>query len=50
MNHELRGNAMIAELVDQRNKALDRCAILAADLAEAQAKIKELEAKTEAPQ
>lgn len=42
---ELRANAMLAEITAQRNMALDRCAVMAADLAHAQAKIKELEAK-----
>lgn len=40
---ELRANAMIAELTAQRNMALDRCAMIAAELAEAKAKLKELE-------
>lgn len=43
-NLELRGNAMLAEITAQRNMALDRCAVIAADLAQAEAKIKELEA------
>lgn len=48
-NLELRGNAMLAEITAQRNMALDRCAVIAADLAQAEAKIKELEAKPAEP-
>ena len=40
---EIRGNAMIAELTVQRNSALDRCAVLAADLAIAKARLKQSE-------
>lgn len=40
---ELRGNAMLKELTTQRNSALDRCVLLAADLAVAETRIKELE-------
>ena len=40
---ERRATAMMGELVAQRNAALDRCAMLAADLAMAQEKIKTLE-------
>jgi hypothetical protein len=36
---ELRANAMIAELVAQRNAALDRCAALQADMASLRAKL-----------
>lgn len=42
MNVELRGNAMVAELVSQRNQAMDRCAMLAADNAELRAEIEML--------
>ena len=40
---EIRGNALISELTIQRNSALDRCAVLAADLAIAQARLKQSE-------
>ena len=47
---EIRGNALISELTVQRNSALDRCAVLAADLAIAQARLKQAETeKTEKP-
>lgn len=36
---ELRANAMLAEMAAQRNAALDRCALLAAELAVALAAI-----------
>jgi hypothetical protein len=48
MNIPVRSNAMIGELIRQRNEALDRCAAFAADLAEVRAKLAELE-KPEAP-
>lgn len=42
---ELRANAMIAELVSQRNAALDRCAALQADVAVLKARMAVLEAR-----
>lgn len=46
---ELRANGMLAEVIGQRNSALDRCAGLQADIAVLKARIAELE-KPEAPQ
>ena len=40
--NEHRGNAMLQELARQRNEALDRCALMAAEIAELQSKINEL--------
>jgi hypothetical protein len=42
-NIELRANAMLAEVVGQRNSALDRCVSLQADIAMLKARIEELE-------
>lgn len=49
-DYEIRGNAIISELTKQRNSALDRCALMAAELAQAQAKIKELEPQKDKPE
>lgn len=40
---ELRANAMLSELKAHISGLVDRCAVLAAELAQAQSKIKELE-------
>lgn len=45
MNIELRANAMLQELSAQRNSALDRCAVLQAEIASLKARIQELEEK-----
>lgn len=47
---ELRGNAMLAEVIGQRNSALDRCATLQGDIAVLKARIAELERPKEPPQ
>lgn len=44
---ELRANAMLSELKAHLNAAVDRCAVLAADNAVLQTRIKELEAEKE---
>lgn len=46
---ELKTQAMIAEIEQQRNWALTRCAQLVAEMAVMQAKIKELEKPKEEP-
>lgn len=48
VSHE-RINAMLQELANQRNSAFDRCVLLAAELAEVKAKLKELEGATDNP-
>lgn len=40
---ELRVNALVAEIIGQRNSALDRCAALQADIAVLKARIAEIE-------
>ena len=39
---EVKANAMLAEFATQRNAALDRCAVLAAEVAELERKLKAL--------
>lgn len=45
---EIRANAMLNEVAGQRNAALDKCAVLAADKAALLARLAELEKKPEA--